>query len=112
MKGSPHHPQTAHARERHVIQGSAEPRYRKGWSDRFATQGRSGAATRQRPRRQHPDCHTSKPVFGILARWKRENVPTHLVRTKLRDSDPVVAAAAYRYLKLKGIDPNQVKVMK
>jgi hypothetical protein len=85
MNGSPHHPVTV--------------RYKSGASSPYLTLGRSGAATRQHPKRVHPGCLTVKPVWGEVARMRREKPALDLVRTRLSDDNPVVAAAAYHYLK-------------
>jgi hypothetical protein len=60
--------------------------------------GRSGAATRQRPKRRHPDCFKVLPVWGEVARMRRERPSLDLVRTRRDDDNPVVAAAARHYL--------------
>ena len=77
-------------------------RYKSGASPGHLTLGRSGAATRLRPKSRNPDCgRITKPVLGAVVAMQRERPSIDLVRTRIDDtSNPVMAAAARRYFHL------------
>lgn len=56
---------------------------------------------RRKPKPRHPQCNTTKALWGMIVRWQREGLTADLVRTKYGDSeDATVQAAVFNFCKL------------